>query len=181
MQQVCIHHFYARVNIAYACVGRACYDTYTCGNCYGCNVQSRYNLVRQEELLLTTITIKVFALSNTAAHAPCFIQKKLLLCYLPVPFQLASPPGFHVSHIREPGNIYSVVPSQQSQPLLHREYTCLCLYIHVRNPLLCLNNGPLLSCRVVTTLTVPAWLTTSNQSYYSCRDNCNASPGNVKA
>ena len=35
-----------------------------------------------------------------AAHALCFLQHKmLLLCYLRVPFQLASLPGFQVIHI----------------------------------------------------------------------------------
>ena len=45
-------------------------------------------------------------LSNTAAHAPCFLQHQLWMCYLRVPFQLAKPPGFHVTHIAEGNFVY---------------------------------------------------------------------------
>ena len=39
-----MNHFYACVNIAYACVRCVCYDTYTCSMCCCCrlNAQSKY-------------------------------------------------------------------------------------------------------------------------------------------
>ena len=49
---------------------------------------------------------------NTAPHAPCFLQHKLcLLYYLFVPFQIASPAGFHVTHIPKV-NLVRVVGAQ---------------------------------------------------------------------
>ena len=52
--------------------------------------------------------------NNRAAHASCFRQLKYAVtaCYLRVPFQLASPPGFRVAHIPK-GNL-AYIPGMYS-------------------------------------------------------------------
>ena len=82
-----------------------CYYSSTAAVMFKVNTRTQQGL-----FLLTSNTwyYHYFIWDNTtvAAHAPCFLQHKLWLCYLRVPFQLASPPGFHVSHIPK-GNLGS--------------------------------------------------------------------------
>ena len=62
-QQVCVNHFYAFVDIAYACV-----------------LWYVIMLIRNHVALASAAVVflvnKLFSLSNAAAHAPCFFQHK---------------------------------------------------------------------------------------------------------
>ena len=65
-----------------------------------------YRTLQALEFLLTSS--RIFLEQYSSPQAPCFLQHKLCLCYLRVPFQLSSPPRFHVTHIPK-GNLVATV------------------------------------------------------------------------